>query len=181
MVGQGIAPLQAATWVVRSCSKEKVTCPHCEEELELGSALREDSPSMVCPCCEHESLLVRMTTVLHRAVRQPEEVLELLGLETTPTPAVMTPEEVFSLPASRGSVLLLAMMWNRAEQTGSTLVEISISKLARRLRAQRGVIRGWLKELAKHGAVRELSESDEPSRVWELLPIAGAGEEVGRG
>lgn len=186
MVGQGIAPTQAATWVVRASGKEKVTCPHCEEVLELGAALREDSPSIVCPCCEHESLLVRLTTVLHRAVRQPDELLELLGLEastatTAAEPVVTTPEEVFSLAASRGSVLLLAMMWDAAEKAGSTRIEVSVAHLARRLRAERGVVRGWLKELVKLEAVRELSGPEERPRVWELLPIPSAGEEVGRG
>jgi len=161
---------------------EVVTCPHCRAAIPLGKAERQPQRvAVACPQCEEPSLLVRVVSELHRAVRMPKGMLATLERELVeaarPEPAVRTPAEIYALPVSRGAVVLLAMMWNRAEQTGSMMIESSVAQLARRLLTSRSMIRGWLGELQAAGVVREVSSAGQRPRVWELLPVPG--KEVG--
>ncbi len=162
--------------LVLSKGRDEVTCPHCRGAIPLAKA-RDQPPgvSVACPQCEEPSLLVRVVSELHRAVRMPKGMLATLERELVeaarPEPAVRTPAEIYSLAVTRGAVVLLAMMWNRAEQTGSTRVESSVAQLARRLLTGRSMVRGWLGELQAAGVLREASSAGQRPRVWELLPV----------
>ena len=162
--------------MVGTPSEGSVACPCCGESiaLEQGDG-RAACVSVACPRCQQESLLVRVVSVLHRAVRLPGELLAQLvrELDGASRPATMlrTPIEVYSLPVSRGAVVLLAMMWHRAEQMGSTRIQSSVSQLSRRLLTSRGMVRTWLGELQAAGVVRELSSAGQRPRTWELLPV----------
>lgn len=156
--------------------EQVVTCPHCREAIPLGMANGQaDRVSVACPHCEEPSLLVRVVSELHRAVRMPKGMLATLEREIVeaarPEPAVRTPAEIYSLAVSRGAVVLLAMMWHHAEQTGSTRIESSVAQLARRLLTSRSMVRGWLGELGAVGVIREVSGPGQRPRVWELLPV----------
>lgn len=163
--------------VVGTASEGSVSCPSCGETIGLeqgdGQAGRV---SVACPRCAEESLLVRVVSVLHRAVRFPAELMTQLGRELEAAarpvvPSVRTPAEVYSLPVSRGAVVLLAMMWHRAEQSGSTRIESSVAQLSRRLLTSRGMVRAWLGELQTAGVLREASSPGQRPRAWELLPV----------
>ena len=176
----------SACIVITARVEGEVTCPHCGGQIVLkGAGAQEKHLSVVCPHCEDESLLVRAVSVLHRAVRLPGEVMAQLRRDVeenvVEAPALRTPMELFSLTASRGALVLLAMMWQQAERTGSIRVQSTVTLLSQRLLTSRGMVRRWLSELVEAGVVRELSTPEQRPRVWELLPIPPQGKEVGRG
>lgn len=177
MASHDVGLMHVRACVVRGKGREEVvTCPHCRGAIPLAKT--ENPPpgvSVACPHCEEPSLLVRVVSELHRAVLMPKGMLATLERELVeaarPEPAVRTPAEIYALPVSRGAVVLLAMMWNRAEQTGSMQVESSVAELSRRLMTSRSMVRGWLGELQAARVVREVSSAGQRPRVWELLPV----------
>lgn len=180
MASHEIGLMHASACVVMGgVSDGAVTCPHCGETIALERAA-VGRVSVACPACAEESLLVRIVSVLHRAVRLSGELLtQLESLGQPVATSVRTPGAVYSLKVSRGAVVLLAMMWHRAEQTGSTKIESSVTSLARRLLTSREMVRRWIAELRAVDAIRELSSPEQRPRVWELLPVGSRGEEVG--
>ncbi|MEX1362688.1 MAG: hypothetical protein AB1Z98_06145 [Nannocystaceae bacterium] len=174
--------------LVSTTADDRVACPHCGLYIELGTV--EASPgamTMACPHCEERSLLVRLVSVLHRAVKLSGELWSQLGQEQARPRAgvarLRTPSAVFSLRVSRGAVVLLAMLWHRAERTGSVTLEASMTQLARRLLTTRAMVRRWMKELVEAGALVEVTPDGRTrgDRRWELqrLPVPGAGRGSG--
>lgn len=174
-----------AAMLVSARGEDRVGCPHCGESIMLEAIEAEPGClAVACPHCEQKSLLVRLVSVLHRAVRWPGELLSQLqggDARARSGAVVRMPAEVFALPVSRGAVALLAMLWHRAERTGSMLVESSLTQMAQRQLSSRGTVRRQMIELVQAKAVRERLKNGKRTRPrrWELLPLTG--EEVSDG
>ncbi|MCA9706306.1 MAG: hypothetical protein KDK70_10695 [Myxococcales bacterium] len=168
---------EGAAMLVSTRAEDRVTCPHCGQGIAIAEVEAEPGClAVACPHCRQRSLLVRLVWVLHRAVQWPGELLAQLGGGALGgASALRMPEAAFGLRVSRGAVVLLAMLWQQAEATGSTTVASSINGLARRLLSTRAVIRKWLDELEKAGALRERLDDGKHQhpRQWELLSLAG--------
>ena len=173
---------EGAAMLVSTSAEDLVACPHCGVDIVLEKLEPEPGClAVACPSCDQRSLLVRLVSVLHRAVRWPGELLAQLQDKEAEgrasESALRMPDEVFTLSVSRGAMALLAMLWQEAVRTGSTTIESSVSRLAQRLLSSRGVVRTWLIELEHAGVLQELLDDGKRRRPrqWELLPLAGEG------
>lgn len=174
-----LTPMGAAM-LVSTSAEDCVACPHCGVGIVLKTIdSQPGSLAVQCPHCEGRSLLVRLVSVFHRAVRLSGELLAQLrgepSAQRAPPGSVRMPEQVYEQPVSRGALVLLTMMWRRAERENSMTIEASVSRLAQRLLSTRSVVRRWLGELEEAGAVRERLDCGKRRRPrqWELLPLAG--------
>ncbi|MEM9453101.1 MAG: hypothetical protein AAGF11_02905, partial [Myxococcota bacterium] len=145
--------------LVSTTAEDSVACPHCGESIVLETVEAEPGClATACPHCGERSLLVRLVSILHRAVKWPAELLA--GSDESEADAasakLRTPDGIYGLPVSRGAVALLAMLWRQAEQAGSRVVEGSVARLARQQQSSRGSVRRWMTELVEAKALQEI-------------------------
>lgn len=186
MVSDELTVTPFGMMLVSSRAEDHVVCPHCGATIVLAEIQAEPGIlPLACPSCSSKSLLVRLVHVMHRAVRLPRELLfpaDGAGDAERSTATAMaertieTPMWVFTAPVSKGAIVLLAMLWKRAEKAGSLAIEFSIAQLSRQLLSGRAVVRRWVGELANAGALREVASEHLQRRRWELQSAAPGTE-----